>query len=314
MSELTTRKESESLPIQKEMEAVLSSLANEDALKIFQEAKEGITSSTQAIKKLKLTQKRYYARLKPLIETGLIEKTDSRYELTFMGKIVYEVLYRKLVKALENKDRIALIDKLNKAKSLSKEEKEQIASTISVKDKIIGYSDIFGGIKPVEIIRDYEELTKRLISIIENAKEFIYLASKYFEPSVAEIVMRSYGRGVKVRVIDGDMKNLSKKIQMMRMLMSNPGTLKLYLAVANAQDFEIRHREVPYSFFTIDGKYSGLELIDPVTSNFALALIFSNEEVSEKLVEIFDSFFSSAKANGKSSVIEALNHHQKRKK
>jgi len=39
MSELTTTKEGEGPPIQEEMEAVLSSLANEDALKIFQEAK-----------------------------------------------------------------------------------------------------------------------------------------------------------------------------------------------------------------------------------------------------------------------------------
>lgn len=307
MSELGEEKEAQSFSIQKDMQRILSSLANEDALRIFQEAKEGITSSTEAIRKLGLTQKRYYARLKPFIEVGLVEKAENVYKLTFLGKIIYEILYRKLEKTLENRDRIALIDKLNKAESLSKQEKEQIKSAISIKDRIIGYSDVFGGIKPVEIIRDYEELKKRLISIVENAKEYIYIASKYFEASVAESIIESYKRRVKVQVIDGDLKNLSKKIQMIRMLMSNPRTLKLYLEVINAPDFKIRNTNVPYSFFVVDGKYAGLELSDPVTKNFSLALIFNNEEVCEKFVEIFNSFFNSAKTNGVSSVVDALN-------
>ena len=300
MSELTTRKESESLPIQKEMEAVLSSLANEDALKIFQEAKEGITSSTQAIKKLKLTQKRYYARLKTLIETRLIEKTDSRYELTFLGKIVYEVLYRKLVKALENKDRIALIDKLNKAKSLSKEEKDKIASTISVRDSILGYTDVFGGINPVEIIDDFGELKKKLAELVKNAQEHVSLATKYFDPTIAESLVDSYHkRKIKIRIIDGDEKNLSKKLQLVRLLMSHPRTLKLILEIADSPDIQMKNSRVPYSFMIVDGEYSVLELADPASEDFSFALFFNNKELSEKFIGIFDSMFNAAEGNGK---------------
>ncbi|MEM2936221.1 MAG: hypothetical protein QW231_03495, partial [Candidatus Bathyarchaeia archaeon] len=60
-----------------EMERVISALANQDAIKIFYAAGEGIRSSTEAIKKLGLTQKRYYTHLRNLTEAGLIQKGEE---------------------------------------------------------------------------------------------------------------------------------------------------------------------------------------------------------------------------------------------
>ena len=291
MSELTTTKEGEGPPIQEEMEAVLSSLANEDALKIFQEAKEGITSSTQAIKKLTLTQKRYYARLKPLIEAGLIEKTDSRYGLTFLGKIVYEILYRKLEKALENRDRIALVDKLNKSRSLSEEEKEQIANAISIKERTVGYSLEFSEIKPVEIIRSFADLVELVKDLLEKASEEILFASRYTDNSIVEPFLRAFRRGISIYCLWGDERSFSNRINALRMLLTEPSMIRSIRDLLTSSNVNVRNVELAYSFAIVDRKYVIFEVPNLIDGSFLYGFLFDNEEISKMFVQVFHGLY-----------------------
>ena len=73
------------------MREIIDALSHEDAIKIFIYAKDGITNSTMAIKKLGLTQKRYYTRLKQLLEAGLLEKREDGYWHTVLGNILYQL-------------------------------------------------------------------------------------------------------------------------------------------------------------------------------------------------------------------------------
>jgi len=292
--ELNREKEDESHLLIDDMEKVLSSLASEDSLKIFREVKNGITNSTEAIRKLGLTQKRYYARLKPLIEAGLIEKTDKGYNLTFLGKIIYEILYRKLEKTLKNKDRIAIIDKLNKAETLTKEEKEEITSAISVSDKIIGYSNLFGEIKPVEICYTFEELRNALVKVLDRSQKEILIATRYTDTLAAEAFLRAARRGVRLLLVDGDKKNLSDRINILRSLIFSPRTLKAFYEVLNSPQTNLKYADLPYSFFVIDKRYLGIEVVNPFVDDFFLAFIFDDEKLSAKFVEFMNVLFQKA--------------------
>lgn len=293
MSKLSRQKESEGLPVQRDMEKILSSLANEDALKIFQEAKEGITSSTETIKKLRLTQKRYYARLKPLIQSGLIEKRESGYNLTFLGKIIYEILYRKLEKALWNKDRIALIDKLNRTESLSKEEKQQIKSAISIKEKIVGYSGLFGGIRPVEILRSYEELVKVGIDLLENVNKRMFFAARYTDTRIAEAFLRAFERGVKISVLDGDKKTFSKRLNILRVLFTSPSVIRNFNQLLTS--VKMKYVDLPYSFAVFDGRHTVFEVTNPADGSFLYGFLFDNEEIAESFTRIFKKLYEKGK-------------------
>jgi len=290
MLELDEKKEGESPLLIKDMERILSSLASEDALKILHEAKDGITSSTEIIKKLGLTQKRYYAKLKLLIETGLIEKTDKGYNLTFLGKIIYEILYRKLEKMLENKDRIALIDRLNKAKSLSKEEKEQIASSISIKEKIVGYSATLSGLKPVEVIRSFKDLIKLVIALLENANEEILFASRYTDASIVESFLNAFKRGLKIFCLWGDKKEFSQRINLLRILLTNPGVIRNIRELLDSPNVKLRYADLPYSFAVIDRKFVIFEVVN-IDGSFLYGFFFDNEEISETFVHIFHELY-----------------------
>jgi len=292
MLELSREKKGGGSSLTKDMEKVLSSLANEDALKIFHEAKDGITNSTETIEKLGLTQKRYYARLKPLIEAGVMQKTEKGYNLTFLGKIIYEILYRKLGRTLESRDRIALIDRLNKAESLSKEEKEQISAAISVKDKIIGYSDLFGGIKPVEIVWSYDEVMDVIASLIGKANSRILLASRYMDSRAFEPIIQACKRGVEMYVLDGDESNFLAKMQLLRLIFSSPKQVKQIIDILGSSDkLKIRYANLRYSFAVIDGENCALEIVDPASNKFLFGLIINNKEISSRFMHAFNDLY-----------------------
>lgn len=290
------RENKTSFPV-KDMEKILSALANEDALRIFREAKSGIASSTETIEELGLTQKRYYARLRSLIETGLIEKTEKGYDLTFLGRIVYEILYRKLEKTLENKDRIAIIDKLNKAGSLTKEEKEQIASAIAVKDRILGYTNLLGGIKPVEIITTFDDLVNVVIALIKKASDTVFFAARYTDARISEPLIGAFNRGVRFFFLDGDESNLSNRMQIIRIIFSNPKLIHELRELLSSPNVRIRYVNLPYSFAVVDGEYAAIEIVNPVDKEFLFGLLFHNKEICGKLIKMFNEYSEKSEQN-----------------
>lgn len=281
-----------------EMEGILSSLANEDALKIFQAAKDGITSSTQIIKDFGLTQKRYYTRLRELIKVGLLEKNESEYQHTLLGKMLFETLVKRLEQVLTNRDRLDLIDKLQRSPSISFKEREQIAATIS-KDEILGFTDLFG-VKPVKVAKTYEELVEAVSSLIEKAEEEIFFASRYTDVRVSEPILGAFRRGVKFSFLDGDKSNLSNRMQILRLILTNPTMVKNLFEFMNS-GISVKYVDLPYSFIVVDKKYAGVELINPINEKFIFATFFESEVLSRKLIQMFKTLNESA---GKSALAE----------
>lgn len=61
-------------------------LLSNDAKQILFRAKDGVGYSSDAIRGLELTQKRYFTALRTLMEHGLIERRDTMYRLTQAGE------------------------------------------------------------------------------------------------------------------------------------------------------------------------------------------------------------------------------------
>ena len=98
-------------------------LSNKDSLRIFALAASGIMATTDEIEKSSLTKKRYYVRLKQLIDLGLVaKKTNGQkiggkrqfYEQTLFGRIVY----REHVLKLEGSARMFLTPHAREGESI----------------------------------------------------------------------------------------------------------------------------------------------------------------------------------------------------
>ncbi|GAH70744.1 unnamed protein product, partial [marine sediment metagenome] len=82
-----------------EVKTIFRVISNPDALKILLLAGEGIRNSTYAMEELGLSKKRYYTRIKALLNANLIKKKDDVYRQTALGRIMYDRFLPAMEKA-----------------------------------------------------------------------------------------------------------------------------------------------------------------------------------------------------------------------
>jgi len=182
------------------------------------------------------------------------------------------------------------MDRINKSKSISLEETKEISRAISI-GPIGGLaeSDL---ISSVRVADTYEKLVSDVIEYVEKAQEKIYFATKYFDARVAEALLRSIKRGVETVFLSGDTEAVSKRISMMRTLISNPSMIRFFFEFISSKDFKVRCVDLPYTFIVIDGKDAMIEVTKPATGAFSMAFFFSDEKLCERLIETFEGLWS----------------------
>jgi sugar-specific transcriptional regulator TrmB len=266
---------------------ILDALAHEDAIKIFNYARNGITNSTVAIRELGLTQKRYYTRLKLLLEAGILEKWEQGYRYTFLGNILQQ-MSSSLTTVLEQKDRLELANKLRKTKSLSAEEKKNLMQLIAPTGGSGGLnlSDMMNSVRMID---NYEDLVKNLIDMINRAEKFMYLASNYSDIRVVEAMLRALQRGVNIRALGGE-RGLNDRMNVLRALFS-PGLMANILKASKEISAVLRKVELSYSFLLLDDEWAVIEVPHPTKDSFYLGFIFQNGEICKKMGIIFNEMW-----------------------
>ena len=273
-------------------------LSKPDALKLFRHTGDGIKNSTYAIDELDLTPKRYYARLRELVEIGLVRKQDSGYEQTALGRMIYDRFLPAMGKAYEVRDELELIVGL-----------EGIEMKNGVRKSILEELGIpiFEDSTKFSLLGDYEALVVELIDLCNEAEENILLASNYFDVRVMEATFRSMNRGVNNRLIMGK-KRLSSKIQQLKMILSPAFTLTIIKSVSDVTKLGELSRvlDLPYSFCIVDGQRSIIEISNIVDEKFIAALLVDNRGIAEKLTEFYESLWKVGDINSDIKVIDLL--------
>jgi DNA-binding MarR family transcriptional regulator len=274
-----------------ELETLFSAAASIDAIKIFFSAKDGIKSSTQAIRELDLTQKRYYTNLKRLIDAGLVERVEGAYRHTTLGKIGFK-LTETLMIAVGQKDRLDLVDRLSKAKNITVDETQEIMRAILKDTHIVPGDRITDLLGPIRMADTWDKLVRDVIEYIDNSKEEISFASQYLDMGVVESIFRAAQRNVRMKFLVGEEKNITNAIQLLlKTLLTDPETLKFLFRFVKSSELQIRRVDLPYTFIVVDGKYSMVEVTKPYTKSFSLAFFFHSEKLSQMLKESFDKLW-----------------------
>jgi len=279
-----------------DIEKVLSSLANEDALRIFVEAEKGIESSTQAITKLNLTQKRYYVSLKRLIEAGLVEKRENAYVQTILGRLCFK-MGETLLNAVTQRDQLALADKLMKSNMLSSKEKEEVLGAISQKG-LLGTATLADVIHEVKMITDYDYFMSEVIKLLECAEESAYLAANKVDLRVTDSLLKAMNRGVRVLTLTLE-TGLSESLDILKMILT-PGSVKVIRDLLGSRELNARVTEkLSFSFVIVDGELGVIELPHPTKRDFYVAFEFRNAFFCQKLIDAFTSVYEKAREDPK---------------
>lgn len=266
---------------------ILSSLANEDAIKIFIAARGGIVKSTTTIDELGLTQKRYYTRLNELITNGLVEKKHLAYRHTMMGTLCY-FLGKALTKTLGQLEHLNLADRLRTIKSLSPEDTKQILQAIS-NQKIVGSFTISDLIQPIKLFNRYEDVVTETVSLLDNAEHRVHLATGQFDSRVIEAIMKLINRDIECYLLTSK-ETVSEKYQLLQMLLA-PKFSNILYDFFNNEKIHVKATTIPYGFSIIDEKSAVIEILSPFDRTFYFGLMIQNEAICQKLLTAFRELY-----------------------
>jgi predicted transcriptional regulator len=293
-----------------EMVKILDALGHEDALAIFMYTEKGIKSSKVAIEELGLTQKRFYSRLKELIEVGLIDKNEGEYRYTTFGNIFFKIGF-SLLEMIENKDQIELLEKIRTSSSLPTSEVTKIQSVVSknFRDMSGLFDMVFLSEKQrkVEVLPTYDKLVEKLVEEMRATKDGTLLATRYIDNKVIDCMFKTQTRGVKNKVIMAK-ENLEDKVNKLKLLLS-PGLVMSLLEYFNDPDLDelLRDGNVPFSFCIMDGRHCFFELPSMGNHDFSIAFFVDDEEIGERFTKMFDTLWKSAEAKSVPKFFQMLN-------
>lgn len=256
-------------------------LSKPDAFEVFLLAGEGIESSTYAIEELGITPKKYYARLRELVDIGFINKTEGTYRQTPFGSIICDRLLPVMGRAYNARDRLGLIAGLKGTQI-----EDDVRNLIEDELKIPNLAEPI----KVKVIKDYESLVTDTIDMCDEARESIILASNYFDVRVMEATFRSIDRGVANRIIGGK-SGLSPKLQRLKLIFSITLMKKVIELASMDMKKIVRFSDLPYSFCVIDGRLNLIIVSNTTNDNVIVAFIIDDKNIGEELTEAFEEFW-----------------------
>ncbi len=273
-------------------------LGKPDALEILFLTKDGITNSTHTIEDMDISQKRYYARLKELIDMGLVRKKEGVYGQTVLGRVVYERFLPAMGKAVDAREELELIVYLE-GTEIDNGAKKRILDELEIPS--------FTESSKVKLLRDYEALAIEVIDIYDSAEESVLLASNYFDVRIMEACFRAVDRGVTNRILMGK-RSLSSKLQNLKMMLSLTFAKTIINFTSNKVKLTefVRFIDLPYSFCVVDGQHSIIEFSNTLNGRFIVALSFDDRAVGEKLIKFYETLWNAGDFHTAIKVVNSI--------
>jgi len=279
---------------------IYSALSNGDSLRIFNLAADGIDASTSVLEKYQFTKKRYYGRLKELVDLGLVAKEDGEYRHTALGRIVFESQVKDLERILVKKENLAAIAEAKNSHSAI----DQIIPGDLIAD--IENSVGVPNLEPVKFFDNWNELSMDVATEIETMKKDLFVASRYVDFRTADAALRAAKKGCKVTILHSPRNGLSTKSQLMGNLMTHPRSLAVFKELTTHPNVSLAETIVPFSFFVIDNQMVGLEIVNPEDPySFFFSLKFRNEGLAEKFISHFGALMRMAEKDSIAALIKS---------
>lgn len=271
---------------------ILNVLGNEDAMVLFLYTEKEIRSSKNAIRTLGLTQKRFYSRLKDLIDVGLIEKLNGSYVYTPFGRM-FRKIGASLFGVLENKEKIDILYNLSQSDALSEDERFKIGSMINENLEIEPFlASMIDGVTSHSVNKIFrlEDLVSQLVEEMNHAEKSVLIASNYIDARVVEAQIKAHRRGVEFRVLLAK-ETMSSKLNKLKLLLSPKVFLNLLeFSKMTKNDDWFREADISFSFCIIDDEKCYFEL-PPVGLEFSIAFHLKDKTTSKRFSNFFEKIW-----------------------
>ncbi|MEM2127250.1 MAG: hypothetical protein QXH67_03390 [Candidatus Bathyarchaeia archaeon] len=262
---------------------IVKVLGNQDSMNIFLFSEKGITSSKEILKAIGLTQKRFYSRIKDLIDVGLIEKREGKYKLSQLGKIMMNTVI-KLEPILLMKDKLKVIDELENSGIINGDKKIDFIKMIFPEE--INSLITIDSLPLTNVIPNFEDLKNELVYEIGKSEQNILFTSRYYDLSVAETCIKKMESGVQTLYIMEEFKTEDAK-KILGLLLS-PKSIKIIYDFFGKYKKNIKVVEkILNSFIIIDNKVAFIEVPNPFDESFLFSVKIKDKKIIDVLKETF---------------------------
>jgi len=239
-----------------------------------------------------MTKKRYYTRLRELVESDLIERVGDEYRYTLLGTL-FAQQFTNLLQIVENRKELLMIGDLKRSKKYEDTEIGSFVRKIFTKGPMSTGEGLW--LIP-HIVWTYEEMVKKIVERLSTTKKTIYLASRYTEERIINSMITRAQVGVAVKVL--------ADVRLLKNYVKDAGNrLKIDDKHANERrkttvnpfhpyNIERKFYELPFSFILMDGRGVGIEFIDArYPDEFSCAVFLENESIFNYMMSTFDSLW-----------------------
>ena len=245
---------------------LFSVLSKKDTFTIFLFASGCLKAESSTLQNLGLSRKRYYTRLKHLIDAGLVTKSESGYIHTTLGHIIYQKYLIGLMKQIANTKQMKMIDTLKRTNQFSENDIIKFVNKITDNTN----AESISSTSRIEVAWTLEDVVSATVERIEFCKNEILVAARSVNEIIINNILRKTSAGIiKVKVIadaslireyiqteENNSLNLDDKNTAERAnVLTNPW-------YPNNNNIERKISQVPYNMIILDDREVGIELID----------------------------------------------------
>jgi len=243
------------------MDQIFSILADRHTRNILKQAYGGLHASSSSYSG-NISKKQFYMRLRRLREAGLVKKSGSTYKTTTFGSVVYNNHVRTTEDILVNQGVLQWIDVIKADKEMPLPQRESIVNELlrgCSLNAVVNSTHLSG----FAIIKDFKQLIVEALKILDNAREEVFFASRYYDEFVSAKLLELHSKGVKIHLIDGNpgRTNLENRLNA---VLRTPQSRDLHdkvQSMVRSGRFSLKNGNVPISFVVSDGRQVGYEVI-----------------------------------------------------
>lgn len=281
------------------MTQILSILSKNDALSLFILAKDGIKSELDTPRKIHLTKKQYYSRLKQLVDLGLISKDQNEYVLTVLGSIIFQKYISNLIKDIENSKQIEIVETLKSNPRFSNQDISNFLSKVGYQEPVEGISKFANS--NAQMISKFDEMVSKVLQIIEFAQDEILLATRFSSELIINSILKKSNAGIKVRVL-ADTNLVEEYFEAEDKVGYKDSNSKEREKVVSDPYYPSKIKrnyvQIPYCILVVDGKSVGIEMIDVNTpAKFNGAIFVEDVNLSNNMKEMFEDLWVKSSPN-----------------
>jgi hypothetical protein len=281
---------------------IFSTLANEDALRIFTLAARGIEADKSVLAENHFSKKRYYVRLGELVDNGLVCKERGIYRHTPLGSIIYESQVASIYQILAKSSSLEILNEL-RSRNRSDESLRTAVSGLSQQvlkgvESSIGLSNL----KPVRLMGSWNDFFSQVRAMLEDARKEVWIGARTFDSKLARYALRAAERGCLVDIVHNRIREFNPSDNKKEKYQEE--ILDLLNALRSNSNVRLRRSSITYSFFVSDKINVAIEVIHPeAQETFFLGISFQSPTVATLLSSNYQDMAADFKISTISPVI-----------